>query len=286
MTNLPLFPDFDENNAKSLVTYHSSQGDIETRLDFSEQKVWLTQRDIAVLLGTSVQSINRIINKIKKERGEAIKPSINKLLIVANDGRQREIEHYDLTIVNLVGARVHASERVIAFQNWVGEKLNQAIQQNNQLPSPRQTKEYRRALDSGYSHADAENWVLLDRKAKEARKEITAEWARRGGNIPKLTNFVTRLATGKRATDWKTEWHIDVSPRQFFSPLKKQAIAIVETFSAFQHRRRDSQGDSQLAADIADMAEIINWEKLERLEDRDLKLPDPRPDQRLLGDGR
>lgn len=161
------------------------------------------------------------------------------------------------------------------------------IVEQKQLPPARQTKEYRRALDSGYSDADAQHWVDIDRRAKESRKTWVSEVVSRGGNVADLTNFVTRLATGKRATDWKRDMRIAVSPRQYFSPLKKLKIEFLEYFSTAQHRKNNSHGQAALASDIADLSDVINWDKLAQIEaDRDLRLPAPKPEQKLLGDGK
>lgn len=160
------------------------------------------------------------------------------------------------------------------------------IAKQKQLPPTRQSKDYRRALDSGYSQDEAEQWVDLDRKAKEIRKDYAAVVIDRGGNIAHVTNFVTRVATGLRATDWKQEWKIKASPRQYMSLYKKAAISVIEFLAPLYHRQRDSQGDAQLVNDILDVSKVINWEELQRQEDRDLKLPAPKAEQKRLGDGR
>lgn len=84
--------------------------------------------------------------------------------------------------------------------------------------SVKQTKEFRRALDSGYDIDHAIEWVDVDNQAKVARDNVVKEWTKRGGMkvIAPLTNYITKVATGKTATEWKYELHIDESPRRYF----------------------------------------------------------------------
>jgi hypothetical protein len=109
---------------------YDANPNVHVVVDFGKNKIWVTQRQIAELVNTSVQAVNRLIQNFKRERGSAADPSINKLLIVTEDGKQREVEHYDMTVVAYVGFRAHHSEEVQQFQDWAGRQLNQVVAAN------------------------------------------------------------------------------------------------------------------------------------------------------------
>lgn len=166
MTTLPLFPKFDESKAKAIVVYHSPDGDIETRLDVENKTVWQTQKQIAANLHITPQSVGQSVKRFKEERGEAANSSIKSDFIVTSDGKQRSVEHYDLTLIAYIGFKAKANERVIAFQNWVGEKLKEAtarptdpiLEKRNQAVTAYQLKGFspeqaQRRVDTKESHA-------------------------------------------------------------------------------------------------------------------------------------
>lgn len=147
------------------------------------------------------------------------------------------------------------------------------------IPFP-QSKKYRELIDSGYSHEQALEWHDVDQQGLAARKRIAAEWHGRHGNIAKLTNVATKIATGESATALKHRWSIKKSPRAYLSSFKKAAIALVEDYAVIVHRRRNSDGTDALEKDLTDMAEVINWDKLDSMfPDTDVNRPLPNPEQ-------
>lgn len=101
--------------------------DIVIKVDLVNEVVWVTQRQIADVLQISIPAVNRSIQKIKQERGNKADQVIRNLLITAADGKTYEVEHYDMTILNLIGSRAHQTAATRAFQDWVGRILNKNV---------------------------------------------------------------------------------------------------------------------------------------------------------------
>lgn len=113
----------------SIITYTPPESNtpINLQADLDTHTVWATQKQIADTLNLSVPTVNEHIANFKKQRGDAAKRSIRKFRILAEDGKRREIEHHDMTVIAYVGFRAQATDRVIQFQDWVGAQLERSI---------------------------------------------------------------------------------------------------------------------------------------------------------------
>lgn len=152
------------------------------------------------------------------------------------------------------------------------------------LPIPfQQTQKYRELREANYTHEQAMDWHDRDAIGVNARKRAVAEWVQRHGDVAHLTNFTTRLVTGKSATVLRREMGIKISPRAYMSSVRKTALAIVEDMGASLHRRRNSDGTTELARDLRDASQIIDWDKLSALvPDEPIAPPLPKGRQRAL----
>lgn len=76
----------------------------------------------------TVQGASQQIRNFKKDRGAAADADINSWFITADDGKSYNVEHYSATVITYVGFRAQATQYVIAFQDWVGRIVQDAIQ--------------------------------------------------------------------------------------------------------------------------------------------------------------
>lgn len=143
-------------------------------------------------------------------------------------------------------------------------------------------KKYRRLIASGYTISEADQWMQFDKLGREAYRAIAGEWYRRDGDIPKLANTTTEIATGFTATELKQQWKIKDSPRNYLSTVEKAILNWIETVSASVHKVRNSQGTSQLMEDIQEIGGALDQNKLAKLKDTRVKRPLPEPEQRKL----
>lgn len=112
----------------SIINYEDPESKqlIPFLYDADNGKVWGTQKQIAQTLKLDVRTVSHHIQNYKKQRGDKANQGIRKFAIPTAGGIQN-VEHYDMTVVAYVGFRAQATERVIAFQDWVGEILNRHI---------------------------------------------------------------------------------------------------------------------------------------------------------------
>lgn len=110
------------SSAAEYLTYVAAVGGSEQSLEmrYENENVWLTQKMMAELYGVSVPAINQHIKNILED-GELTENSvIKKYLITANDGKNYQVNHYNLQMIIAVGFKVN-NERAVQFRKWAGQ---------------------------------------------------------------------------------------------------------------------------------------------------------------------
>ena len=93
------------------------------------ETLWLTQRLMAELYGTTVANINQHITAIYEEGEHPPEATIKKYLIVQTEGARqvkRLIDHYNLDMILAVGFRVR-SRRGSQFRQWAIDRLGEYL---------------------------------------------------------------------------------------------------------------------------------------------------------------
>lgn len=105
-----------------MFTSDTRQESIEVR--FEDEMLWLTQKLMAELFGTTVPNINTHISSLLTD-GEITEYAVIKdFLITAVDGKEYRVKHYNLDAIIAVGFRVN-SERAAAFRKWAIDVLKE-----------------------------------------------------------------------------------------------------------------------------------------------------------------
>ena len=115
-------------NDNQLIMYTTVDGKtkIRTNFDVKESTVWLTQKQMAELLQTTVPNVNMHIKNAFAE-GELDENSVIKdFLITADDGKNYNTKHYNLDVIISVGYRVK-SLRGTQFRIWATQILHEYI---------------------------------------------------------------------------------------------------------------------------------------------------------------
>lgn len=100
-----------------LVMYHSKTGNLELSVSFADETVWLTQQQMADLLGTKRQAVTKHLSNIFKSN-ELDKDSVSsKMELTAADGKKYKTQVYDLDAIISVGYRVNSSQAT-EFRIW------------------------------------------------------------------------------------------------------------------------------------------------------------------------
>ena len=122
-TDLQIYKPTDE----SVVIYNSIDNAVQLEVQVANETVWLTQRQMATLFGTTPQNITVHIGNIYKEEELIREATCKDFLQVQTEGDRnirRLAKFYDLDVIISVGYRVK-SKRGTQFRQWATKVLKQ-----------------------------------------------------------------------------------------------------------------------------------------------------------------
>ncbi len=111
--------------ASDLLIYQAPDGTIKIDVRLEDETVWLTQKQLSVLFGKSIPTINEHIKNIFSE-GELDESVIRNFRITAADGKTYDTTHYNLDVIISVGYRVK-SQQGVRFRIWATQHLKEYI---------------------------------------------------------------------------------------------------------------------------------------------------------------
>lgn len=112
------------NLQSQIIIYQTEDGKTRVEVRFEHENVWLTQKLMAELFGTTVPNINMHLKGIF-QTGELEKNSVIKeFFITASDGKKYKTKMYGLEVIVALGYRVN-SDRGILFRQWATEHLKE-----------------------------------------------------------------------------------------------------------------------------------------------------------------
>jgi hypothetical protein len=112
-----------------LLVYQGQGLDAPIQVRLEGETVWLSQKLLAELYGTTVPNINQHIAAIFEDEELAPEATIKKYLIVQTEGNRqgkRLIDHYNLDMILAVGFRVR-SRRGSQFRKWATERISEYL---------------------------------------------------------------------------------------------------------------------------------------------------------------
>lgn len=114
------------NEQQNIIIYKTNDGKASVALFAKDGKIWLNQKSIAELFGTSKQSISRhiinILNDCELDKISVVKD----FLTTADDGKTYNVTFYSLEMILAIGYRVH-SIRGIQFRQWATRHLSEYL---------------------------------------------------------------------------------------------------------------------------------------------------------------
>ena len=114
----------DLNN--EIVIYQSEDGKTQLDVKLEGETVWLNRQQLAELFGRDVKTIGKHINNALKEELDGASSVVAKFATTAADGKNYQVEYYNLERVTSVGYRVK-SRRGIEFRRWANSVLKQYL---------------------------------------------------------------------------------------------------------------------------------------------------------------
>lgn len=109
-----------------IILYQSEGANVPVQVRYMNETLWMPQKEIAELFGTTKQSISYHLTNIFKE-GELSRDSVVKeLLTTADDGKNYRVLFYNLDAIIAVGYRV-SSLKATRFRQWATRTLREYI---------------------------------------------------------------------------------------------------------------------------------------------------------------
>ena len=110
----------------SVILYESSDGKVRINVKLEDETAWLTQQQLAELFQTSKQLVSHHINNIIAEGELSEKSVVKKSLTTAVDGKNYQINYYNLDMIISLGYRIN-SKIATAFRQWATTRLKEYI---------------------------------------------------------------------------------------------------------------------------------------------------------------
>jgi len=106
-----------------IIIYKTPKNEVELRVRFQNESVWLRQDEIAFLFGKERSVVTKHIKKIFADKEADKKSNVQKMHIPNSD---KPVEFYSLDVVLAVGYRVNSS-RAIHFRKWATKILKRYL---------------------------------------------------------------------------------------------------------------------------------------------------------------
>lgn len=106
------------------LLYSSPDGEVKVEVFLHNENIWLPQKRIAELFGTTKQNIGNHLKNIFDE-GELLEKSVVKnFFTTAEDGKNYNVKYYNLDAIISVGYRVNSS-KATRFRIWATKLLKE-----------------------------------------------------------------------------------------------------------------------------------------------------------------
>ena len=104
-----------------IVRYNHNNLNMNVKVDFINHTAWLTQEQIALVLGVSISNISEHITHIYDDEELEIGATLRNFRIVRFEGNRevkRNVDHYNVDMMIAIGYRVKTKEAIL-FRTWV-----------------------------------------------------------------------------------------------------------------------------------------------------------------------
>lgn len=92
------------------LIYQNQEGDVKIDVRFQDETIWLSQAEMSVLFSKDKRTISEHISNIFKE-GELDENSVIwNFRTTATDGKEYQVEYYNLDVIISVGYRVKSQQ--------------------------------------------------------------------------------------------------------------------------------------------------------------------------------
>ena len=106
------------------IVLYQPEGATKLEVRVENETVWLNRQQISTLFNRDIKTIGKhITNALKEECQNSV---VAKFATTAADGKQYQVEHYDLDLILSVGYRVKSTNGV-KFRRWANQVLKEHL---------------------------------------------------------------------------------------------------------------------------------------------------------------
>ena len=99
-----------QKNNSQIIIYQTEAGQTKIEVRLENETVWLTQDQMAQLFGKSKKTISEHLGNIFKEGELPEHAVVRNFRITAADGKNYDVQHYNLDVIISVGYRVKSHQ--------------------------------------------------------------------------------------------------------------------------------------------------------------------------------
>lgn len=135
--------------SQKIEIYQNKEGQAQFNIVLENETVWLSQAQMSELFDKNKRTISEHIRNIFKEAELVEDQVVRKFRTTADDGKQYQVNHYNLDVIISVGYRVK-SQQGVRFRQWATKTLKQHLVQGytiNQQRFERNSQELEQALN-------------------------------------------------------------------------------------------------------------------------------------------
>lgn len=127
-----------KSSAAQFITYIASVGAVDERYEirYEDENVWMSQKMLAAVYGVEVPNIAYHLRKLYEDAELDKASTIKEILIVADNGKNYNVKHYNLQVIIALGFKID-NERAVQFRKWANQIVSQYTIRGYVLDKPR-----------------------------------------------------------------------------------------------------------------------------------------------------
>ena len=110
-------------NEKNEIILFENQG-VKLEVNLKDETVWLNRKQLSKLFERDIKTIGKHINNALKEELSYDNSVVAKFATTASDGKNYQVEYYNLDMILSVGYRVKSNKGII-FRRWANKVLKE-----------------------------------------------------------------------------------------------------------------------------------------------------------------
>ena len=127
-----------KSSAAQFITYIASVGTVDERYEirYEDENIWMSQKMLAAVYGVEVPNIAYHLRKLYEDAELDKASTIKEILIVAENGKNYNVKHYNLQVIIALGFKID-NERAVQFRKWANQIVSQYTIRGYVLDKPR-----------------------------------------------------------------------------------------------------------------------------------------------------